>query len=297
MPVAAPQPKRTPSARKGSIPEGEPLFGFSLALLFIASAAVSIHWLGENSLTEGWWLNVIPPLWAAIIVVSLWEFYRYRARSLRAVRSLVLIIVLPAFRLSLTPMQPGWLWLPSLGWREHDRALEKELERLFSIPMLIIAALMIPILAIELFWHGQDMDPAVKLALNVATGSIWLSFAVEFVIRVSVAPSKLRYCATHWLDLLIILLPIISFLRSARLLRLGKLAKVARAYRMRGVATRALRALVAVDLIGRVLRRTPERQLAHLREKLELHREELGELEKQVAALERRIQEGHSDDH
>lgn len=235
-------------------------------------------------------MNIIPPLWALIVLLSLWEFYRSGEKSMRVVRGLVLIIVMPAFRLSVTPNQPGWLWLPGLGWREHDRLLDKELERLFSIPMLIIAALMIPILAIELFWHGQDMDPAVKLALNVATGAIWLSFAVEFVIRVSVAPSKLRYCAVHWLDLLIILLPIISFLRSARLLRLGKLAKVIRAYRMRGVATRALRALVAVDLLGRVLRRTPESQLAHLREKLELRREEFGELEQQVAALERRIQ-------
>ena len=96
----------------GRFLDGAPRLGFSLALLFIACTAVSIHWLGDNSLTTGWWLSVIPPLWGMIILLSLWEFYRSGEPSMPAVRALVLIIVLPAFRLSVTPNQPGWLWLP-----------------------------------------------------------------------------------------------------------------------------------------------------------------------------------------
>ena len=41
-----------------------------------------------------------------------------------------------------------------------------------------------------------------------------------------------------------------------------------------------------MDAIGRMLRRTPERQLAHLRANLELTREEVKELEEQIAALD-----------
>jgi hypothetical protein len=33
---------------------------------------------------------------------------------------------------------------------------------------------------------------------------------------ISVAPRRLEYCKKHWLDLAIILLPLISFLRSLR---------------------------------------------------------------------------------
>jgi len=262
------------------------IVNFSAAMLFLGLMALSIPWLGENNFNPGWSLNIMLPLWLLIILLSLWEFLQASDRSMSVAKSLVLIIAIPAFRISVTPTHPGWLWLPGIGWQQHNRALVRYLERRFNIPMLIIAALMIPLLAIEFFWPIADTDQRIRFGLNVATAAIWFAFAAEFIVSISVAPSKIRYCATHWLDLAIILLPVVSFLRNVRLLKLGRAAKMVRIYRLRGLISRALRALIAVDLLGRILRRTPQQSLTHLREKLQIHHEEIEELEHKIAALE-----------
>ena len=44
------------------------------------------------------------------------------------------------------------VWLPILGWQETNRSLEKLLARRFSIPMIIIALLVLPVVILELFW-------------------------------------------------------------------------------------------------------------------------------------------------
>lgn len=274
---------------KTTVLQQQPWLAFSSALLFLIFIATSLHWLSGHEPLALWWL--LPLLWGWIILLSVLEFVEGGLYSLPATRLLVLAVILPPFRLATHPFRPGWLWLPKMGWRQHGRDLEKDLEHWFDIPMLIISAFMIPIIAVEMLWPTVATLPTVQLALQIATGAIWLAFTVEFIVRVSAAGNRLRYCAQHWLDLFIILLPLISFLRSARLLRLGKLAKTIRAYRLRGLTSRALRALVAIDLIGRLLRRTPESRLAHLREQLALHQEEIDLLETKIAELEQKVQQ------
>lgn len=191
------------------------------------------------------------------------------------------------------------VWLPRVHWQVVDRRLQRDLEKVFSVPMIWIALLILPVFGVQLYFKDNIVNhPALQVFSHVGTGLIWFAFATEFIVMASVADKKLVYCKKHWLDLLIILLPLVYFLRSARLLRATKLAKigklqqlsrVARVYRLRGVAMRALRALMLLEVIHRLLRTKPEKRIAKLEEQysekvreLEFLREEIDKLQAQI---------------
>ena len=70
------------------------------------------------------------------------------------------------------------LWLPGLGWRYPNNRLRARLERHFSLPMIAIAFLILPVLVIEFFLHDRVEDSIVLWSLlHVGTGIIWLAFA------------------------------------------------------------------------------------------------------------------------
>jgi len=175
-------------------------------------------------------------------------------------------------------------------------ASRQRLERIFSVPMIVIALMILPVLLVEFKWEEQVAAHAgLRLLLHVSTGVIWFAFAVEFLVMIAVADKKLRYCRQHWLDLVIILLPLISFLRSlrvvratrlARLARIEQLTRMSRLYRVRGLAIRGFRTLLLLELLQRMLRTTPEKRLKRLRERLQEHEQEAEELRREIAALE-----------
>ena len=186
----------------------------------------------------------------------------------------------------------GRLWLPGMGWRKGDRRLRRRLERRFSIPMIVIALMIMPILVIEFFMKTQVANyPWLRFFLHVGTGVIWFAFAFEFVLMVSVAQSKLAYCKKHWLDIAIILLPFVSFLRSLRvlratslanLLRFPQLTKIARMYRLRGTAIKVLQSLILLKVFHGLVRTDPTRKI----DKLSLR---LGEIEREAKLIRRQI--------
>jgi hypothetical protein len=186
------------------------------------------------------------------------------------------------------------MWLPSLGWQIVNQDLQRQLERAFGLPMIGIALLILPVLALQAVYQDNISNfPVLRAALHIGTGIIWFAFATEFVVMVSVTSHKVDYCRKHWLDLLIILLPLISFLRSLRILRatkllniskLQQLSKFVRVYRLRGVALRGWRALLLLELVDRVLHAKPERQIKRLEAKCEQAERELLQLRAQLAA-------------
>lgn len=189
----------------------------------------------------------------------------------------------------------GKIWFPVLGWQIPNRFLQRQLERLTSVPMVCIALLILPVLGLQfLFGDNISSYPLLRIILHIGTGVIWLAFATEFILMVSVADNKVRYCKKHWLDLVIILLPLISFLRTLQLLRASKMAKLGkvqyltkmvRVYRLRGVSMRALRAILVLEVVHRLLRISPQNRIENMesqyKEKLlelELLRHEIDEL-------------------
>lgn len=195
------------------------------------------------------------------------------------------------------------IWLPMLGWRHVNRTLRREVERAFSGPMIVVALMMLPLLAIDLYWLEKIrrnpeayawLDPRyLRFAVAAGTVVIWMAFAIEFLVMASIVDKKFRYLKEHWLDVAIICLPMISFarlLRASQLLRMQQLVRVTRMYRLRGVGMRLLRGLLALDLLGRLLRISPERRIRALEERIVEKQWELDDLRAQVVELRRQVQ-------
>lgn len=205
----------------------------------------------------------------------------------------LLACIIPPLRLAApSASYEGRIWLPRLGWSTPGKGLARRLERAFSKPMLFIAFLILPILLIEYGLHSLVEEKAwIRMALHLSTGFIWCAFTVEFLIMINATDKRLRYVKKHWIDLAIILLPLISFLRSFRVLRLSKLAKVqklakmGRVFRVRGLLMKVLRAMMMLGFINRLLRITPEKRLKKLQEEYQDRLEELQEIKQDIETL------------
>jgi len=182
-------------------------------------------------------------------------------------------------------------WIPGLGWRETSEKLETTLSRIFSAPMIIIALLVLPVVGAEFIYADKiALSAAVKNVISACSAFIWMAFVFEFVIMFSVVEKRVRYCRQNWIDIAVILLPLVSFLGAARLgrlMRLNQLSRTAKIYRMRGLAIRAWRAIVALDVLDKILRRDPEYRMDKLRVQIEEHEKEVAQLRARLAKLER----------
>lgn len=256
-------------------------------------------WLREIASTNGFELSIydlsVSLLWIVWPIVVAETFCHWLSRPWdRETRKLhlfgFLFCICPSLRMCARSYAKGnRLWLPGLGWRYPNKRLRARLERHFSLPMIAIAFLILPVLVIEFFLHDR-VEGSVLLwsLLHVGTGIIWLAFAIEFILMVSVAEKKIAYCKEHWLDLAILLLPLISFLRSVQFiratnaLRLPQFTKMLRVYRMRGTALKALRGLIVLDLFSRFFKADPEQMVEQLQA-------ELREAEAKVRVIRRKL--------
>ena len=193
-----------------------PMFIASLLFLLLTGALVHLKeghllntWMGTGCLLG---LSLLYPLFVIETVLH------YLAGS-RSMRQHFWYLLMPIFRLCGRDHVDGsHVWLPRLGWQPIDRSLEKLLARRFSIPMIIIALLVLPVVILELFWAELIVNSSwLTFVLETATICIWMAFVFEFVVMISVTKRKLVYCRKNWIDLAIVLLPMLSFMRAARL--------------------------------------------------------------------------------
>ena len=143
-------------------------------------------------------------LWVLFIVEAWLRFFFHRPHGnlgRRLVQAAV-ICVLPPWRLvARTPGPVGEYWFPRLGWRRPDRELRQTLERAFSIPMILIALLVLPVLILEFFWQQTVREHAwLALTLELANSVIWLAFTVEFLVLISVSFSLFGFILGIWAD-------------------------------------------------------------------------------------------------
>jgi voltage-gated potassium channel len=193
------------------------------------------------------------------------------------------------------------VWLPRIGWANVDHQLRSRVERGASIPMLVIALMVLPLLAAEHYLEPQIRSSAWLLfVVKASAGLIWMAFTFEFVLMLSLSERKWRYARQHWLDALIVCLPLVDFLpalRLGRLLRLGRigrlqqLAKTLRVFRLRGTAMRLWRAILLLKVIDRVIGGSLEKRLIKLRDLLALKEQEVADLRGEIAVLESRLRE------
>lgn len=101
---------------------------------------------------------------------------------------------------------------------------------LFGLAVVFLAVYAVDVLA-------QHLSQSTHEALRVIDYVIWALFALDYVLRLSLADDRIRYWWRHLLDLLIIVLPILRPLRMLRLV----------------ILLRVLNRRVAATLRGRIL--------------------------------------------
>lgn len=259
---------------------------FYASVLFMVCFSLMLH-LELDPDDTGEWRWEFARLAAAIYWIFPAEAIYYWLRGYRVTAGHWLAALLPIFRSGGRDHEVAeFIWLPLSGWRRVEPDLEKYLNVFFRWPMVIIAILVVPIVAIEMLateWLDESL--VARRGLEILTAVIWTAFTLEFILLISVTPKKLKYVMRHWLEILVIALPLLAFLRTARLGRLARLkdlSKTVRAYRTRGLYHRWWRAIVALELLDRVQKLDLDSYLASLEDQYEEKSEELSRLEQKL---------------
>lgn len=202
-------------------------------------------------------------------------------------------LLFPPLRIGSRDITSGqYIWIPFWRWCKVNEGLFVELKKRFVLPMIGIALLIIPVLVIEWKFLGEVKEemPNLKidLILDAVQTFIWSAFTFEFILMISISDRKLHYAKKNWIDLLIILLPFVSFLRTLRISQIARLKYATRSFKLRGVITKARQGLIFVDFLQRIFRLRPETELKRLYRLLrenQRDREELKNKLKEVAEL------------
>jgi len=116
--------------------------------------------------------------------------------------------------------------------RTRDGRALRAWESRTARPLALAALAFVLVLTLPVI--DPDLTGAAKLAVDAADLTIWLVFLGDYLVRLSLAPSRWRFVRTHLPDLALVALPALRPLRILRLLSLGNL-----------IARRSVRNLVA----------------------------------------------------
>jgi hypothetical protein len=182
----------------------------------------------------------------------------------------------------LPPAPPGvrYVPVPLIGIVVATDARRDRVDRFFHWPMIVLALAILPLLVIELV---QQPDGWLKRVLQVGFVVIWLAFLIEFVIKIAIAESRFEYVRRNWLDVVIILVPVIRPLRATRAVR------TARIFKLRGVGMKLLRYVLSFVVGLEATERALERMGFRNRDRTDPRQMTRHELMDEVRRLRRRV--------
>jgi voltage-gated potassium channel len=110
--------------------------------------------------------------------------------------------------------------MPTLA---RNQAAYDRFSAVVSGPMMVLTILWLPVLIVPLVWpvHGD-----VAETLAIIDYSVWALFAVEYAVKLWLAPTRWEFVKHHKLDLLIVAVPFFRPLRVGRVANLGRLGRV-----------------------------------------------------------------------
>ena len=277
---------------------------FGLSFIYLLTIAGLIHRATATTVTDlelflmNTALALLWPIFAAEAIVAVLRKSPDISWKLGLAR-VMLVVLIPPMRMAWIHPATNRIWLPRLGWHPPGKPLLKLLDKLFGIPMLLFAFLILPVLGLEYTMPDKIKEiPSLALALDIGIAVIWVAFATEFIVKVSASPRTVQYIKERWLDLAIVLLPTLEFILTrwvdaaplARLLRLGRaigpdqIARMNKLYRLRGLIMKGWHAFLLLEGVGRLLGNTAEKRL----QKIE---DQIAELEEQIAELRQEAEE------
>ena len=282
---------------------------FWLAFAYLLTVAGVIHRAHQADISnfEEWVLAVsLMVLWPLFLAEAIYTARRRHESQPRGrvIRRAILVSLFPPLRMGLRHPMNGLVWLPRLGWRVPGKDLLAKLDHIFRVPMLVFAFLILPVLGFEYVASERaNANSWFLLALHISIAAIWVAFAVEFILKFSVAPQPVLYVKEKWVDLAIVVLPALEFVLTywansallARLLRLTRasdqLSKYGRLYRMRGLMMKGWHAILTMRAMSRLLGRTLEIELKQNDEAIATLEEELAHLREHSEQLRAQIAE------
>lgn len=201
----------------------------------------------------------------------------------------VMALLFPPLRMTSRHIQQvDLVWIPFYGWAFSNEGLLKLIKRKFSVPMIIIALLIIPVLLIE--WQFYDevsafLNTDLTFILDLVQAFIWMAFAFEFILMITISNDKMEYVQKNWIDVLIILLPFVAFVRTVRVVKLARITQLARGYKLRGLLMKAKQGFVFASFFYRILTIKPDFQINRLRKKLVKNQKERELIEEDIIEL------------
>lgn len=119
---------------------------------------------------------------------------------------------------------------------ERERGVELLAARL-DRPMTVLGVLFLLVVL------GQNVagSAGVQRGFVVVGWVLWAVFVAEFLLRLWLAPSRLRFLRRNWWQVLFLVLPMLRFLRAVALLRVVRAGRVLRVVRAGGVLSSAVR--------------------------------------------------------
>jgi voltage-gated potassium channel len=121
-------------------------------------------------------------------------------------------------------------------------------ERRAEVPLILLALAFIVAYA----WPVLDprMDPSLRSFFTAVSWTVYAAFAVDLVIRLTLAEERGRYALAHWYDVALVILPV---LRPLRLLRLVAIVRVLDRSAGNSFAERAVVYMAGTAAMGAVL--------------------------------------------
>ncbi len=107
--------------------------------------------------------------------------------------------------------EPAQMETTTLAQNRSDR-LER-LERITELPLMLSSFALIPIITGLYLW---DLSPLETRIYSQAQIAVWVLFAVALLAKIAVAPNKLQYIRKNWLEVLLVVIPVIRPLRILR---------------------------------------------------------------------------------
>lgn len=285
------------ASTSGPIPQGGTIrHGLMLivAIAFLTVIGLALPHGDSGEVFRGWLMAhalfrpLIIALWAVVIIEGIAGLFVTQDALPVRLRRLLLTTLLPPLRMITASSKPsGWLWLPGIGWKPVGEETSEQLEQKLALPMVILTLLVLPVLGAELT-GGETLEnhPRMALATHLCTCVIWIGFTMEFLWMVAAAPDKPVYCLKNWINLVIILLPLVAFLRvlnAFRFTRMLRAGKLLRAYRLRGLWARLWRLALIFNILERLQQRDPAKYCAVLEKKIADLEEELAKLHAKLA--------------